>query len=169
MGSIILPLSYRLPQLQRLQNPYWCARNERQASIKLFQVNILAPHSQAMSTTVTPEMNLNYQDILQLTGDNKIILIDVREPKELQDNGVLPNSVNIPLGTVKEALQSSPQSFEDQYGIPLPDKNAPIVFSCHAGGRSMKALLAALEIGYKNARHYAGGFSDWKKNTENPQ
>lgn len=38
----------------------------------------------------------SYDDVVAATTDNKTYIVDVREPKELQDTGVIPNSINIP-------------------------------------------------------------------------
>lgn len=40
--------------------------------------------------------DLSYNDIVELKQKNKIILIDVREPAEIQETGLIPGSVHIP-------------------------------------------------------------------------
>lgn len=40
--------------------------------------------------------DLSYNDIVELKQNNKIILIDVREPAEIQETGFIPGSVHIP-------------------------------------------------------------------------
>ncbi|KAJ8936899.1 hypothetical protein NQ318_010926 [Aromia moschata] len=54
-------------------------------------------------------------------ADNKsknVLLIDVREPEELRETGVIPGSINIPLGHVKCALRDmSNEEFSRKYGI----------------------------------------------------
>jgi Rhodanese-related sulfurtransferase len=40
--------------------------------------------------------DLSYNDIVELKQRNEIILIDVREPAEIQETGKLPGSVLIP-------------------------------------------------------------------------
>lgn len=40
--------------------------------------------------------DLSYNDIVELKQKNKIILIDVREPVEIQETGLIPGSVHIP-------------------------------------------------------------------------
>jgi len=40
--------------------------------------------------------DLSYNDIVDLKQVNKIILIDVREPAEIQETGLIPGSFNIP-------------------------------------------------------------------------
>lgn len=44
-----------------------------------------------------PEVkDLSYEDIIELKQKNEIILIDVREPSEIEETGKLPGSVHIP-------------------------------------------------------------------------
>jgi rhodanese-related sulfurtransferase len=40
--------------------------------------------------------DLSYNDIVELTKKNEILLIDVREPAEIQETGKIPGSVLIP-------------------------------------------------------------------------
>jgi rhodanese-related sulfurtransferase len=40
--------------------------------------------------------DLSYEDVIELKQKNEIILIDVREPSEIEETGKLPGSVNIP-------------------------------------------------------------------------
>lgn len=40
--------------------------------------------------------DLFYDDIVKLSSKNEIILIDVREPAEIQETGKLPGSTHIP-------------------------------------------------------------------------
>lgn len=110
--------------------------------------------------------DLHYKDIVELSAQKKIILIDVREPAEIQETGKLPGSTHIPLGDVPSALNLADAAFKDKYGIEKPGLDAPIVFSCRSGKRSNTALEKALALGFSNSRHYAGGWLDWEKNTK---
>ncbi|XP_023703066.1 thiosulfate sulfurtransferase/rhodanese-like domain-containing protein 3 isoform X2 [Cryptotermes secundus] len=108
--------------------------------------------------------DLFYDDIIALKQRNEIILIDVREPSEIQETGILPGSVHIPLGELKNALQVlSPADFLKKYGTDKPKCDANLVFSCRSGKRSRSAMETAVSIGFLNSRHYAGGFLDWQK------
>ncbi|XP_069699783.1 rhodanese domain-containing protein CG4456-like isoform X1 [Periplaneta americana] len=108
--------------------------------------------------------DLAYDDVVELKRKNEIILIDVREPSEIKETGKLPGSVHIPLGDVKNALESlSPEEFLKMYGIEKPKLDANLVFSCRSGKRSRSAMETAMSIGFLNSRHYDGGFLDWQK------
>ncbi len=80
----------------------------------------------------------------------KPFLLDVREPKELADNGFLDGAVNIPLRTLTQNLDK------------LPAKDQPVVVYCGVGHRGGIALVVLQLLGYTNVKSLAGGFTAWK-------
>jgi rhodanese-related sulfurtransferase len=52
------------------------------------------------------------------------------------------------VGELAEVLQSSPETFEKNYGVPHFTKDSPLVFSCRSGMRSRKAMGIATELGF---------------------
>ncbi|MCW5853135.1 MAG: rhodanese-like domain-containing protein [Anaerolineae bacterium] len=82
----------------------------------------------------------------------KPFILDVREAKELQDNGFIAGAVNIPMRSLTKSLDKLPQ-----------DKTAPIVVYCAIGHRGALALTALNLMGYTNVKSLSGGFNAWKK------
>ncbi|XP_064638592.1 thiosulfate sulfurtransferase/rhodanese-like domain-containing protein 3 isoform X2 [Lineus longissimus] len=118
---------------------------------------------QQVRTYSSSYTDLSYEQFLSLLESKDIQLFDVREPEECRTTGVIPSAVNIPLGTVPEAFQKPPEEFRESYGVEKPGKDdANIVFSCLGGVRSRRALNAVTELGFKNARHYIGGWEEWQ-------
>lgn len=54
--------------------------------------------------------DLFYDDIVALRKRNEIILIDVREPSEIKETGILPGSVHIPRKFLFIHIQDVPDS-----------------------------------------------------------
>lgn len=81
----------------------------------------------------------------------KPFVLDVREPKELADNGYVGGSVNIPIRTLIQNLDTLPQ-----------DKTGVIVTYCGSGHKGAMAMMALNLLGYTNARNLNGGFGAWK-------
>lgn len=48
------------------------------------------------AATVFSERIVNCEDVKRAENDSNTLIIDVREPHELQETGVIPGSVNIP-------------------------------------------------------------------------
>jgi thiosulfate:glutathione sulfurtransferase len=95
------------------------------------------------------------------------VLIDVREKEEL-DFGIIPTSVNLPLGDVEEALSGmDDETFRAKYGFGKPEKDARIIFYCRTGSRSSLATDSALKLGYSNAKNFEGSIWAWSEIDEN--
>lgn len=81
----------------------------------------------------------------------KPFLLDVREAKELSDNGYIEGAVNIPIRTLTQNLGQ------------LPAKDQPIVVHCAIGLRGGIGMMTLQLLGYTNVKSISGGFNAWVK------
>ncbi len=88
----------------------------------------------------------------RLSTTPNLILLDVREPHELQISA-LPNALNIPLGQLAGRL-SELNSADDM-----------VVF-CKGGTRSMRALELLSSAGFKKVKNLKGGINAWAKDVD---
>ena len=88
------------------------------------------------------------QDVAKGIADGRYLLIDVREPNEVQAEAY-PDAVVLPLSSF------------DPKDIPDP-KGKAVVFACRSGRRSVTASLAAQAEGLPYDKHLAGGILAWK-------
>jgi rhodanese-related sulfurtransferase len=87
-------------------------------------------------------------DVAQLLRSGRILLIDVREPKEYDEQRIA-GALLYPLSSFDNAA--------------LPRGNMPqIVFQCGSGKRSLMAARKRLESGASRVAHMAGGLAAWK-------
>lgn len=93
---------------------------------------------------------LKPNEVAQLTENEKVTLVDVRESDEWR-RGHLPNAVHVPRGYLEMQAESK-----------VPDKDAPIIVYCAGGNRSAFASETLKQMGYTNVRHMSGGFTGWK-------
>ncbi|KAJ6102093.1 hypothetical protein N7486_004520 [Penicillium sp. IBT 16267x] len=95
------------------------------------------------------------------------ILIDVREPAELNATGIIPTAICIPLASQPDALYLTPDEFETRFGFPKPSVNEDqqMVFYCKAGVRARAAAQLAVQAGYdpESIGVYDGSWLDWQK------
>jgi rhodanese-related sulfurtransferase len=75
------------------------------------------------------------------------VVVDVREPGE-RDGGIIPGSVSIPLGRLRERL------------VELP-KDRELLVHCASGLRSYNACRVLSQHGYK-CRNLTGSFKTWQ-------
>ncbi len=92
--------------------------------------------------------DLTPEEVAQGIKDGKYLLVDVREPNEVEVEAY-PDSVVVPLSTFDPAEIPDPAGKE-------------IVFACRSGKRSVTASLAAQAAGLPYNQHLAGGIIGWK-------
>lgn len=78
-------------------------------------------------------------------------IVDVREPSEIEANGYIEGSVNIPIRTLLQNLDK------------LPGLDEPIVVTCASGHRGGLGVMALKMLGYTNVRNLNGGINAWLK------
>lgn len=88
----------------------------------------------------------------RLSLDSNLILLDVREPHELEISAI-PNAVNIPLGQLAGRLAE------------LNTADDMVVF-CKSGTRSMRAIELLSSAGFKKLKNLKGGINAWAKEVD---
>jgi rhodanese-related sulfurtransferase len=92
--------------------------------------------------------NLTPEQVAEGLREGRMLLVDVREPHEV-DNEAYPEAAVVPLSTFDPAAVPDPQGRQ-------------VVFACRSGRRSVTASLAAQDGGYPYKSHLAGGIIAWK-------
>jgi rhodanese-related sulfurtransferase len=92
--------------------------------------------------------------------DSNAIVVDVREPTDLQPLGVIPGAINIPLGVLPlRADQELPEHMRDQR---LQDRNAQVITTCGGGGQAALAAKLLKDMGFEKVAMIDGGTTGWK-------
>lgn len=119
---------------------------------------------------VTPVSVYEVEAITREKADGKAsttYIIDVRDKYEVEDDGMVPQAIHIPVRELNEALRMSGGSFEKRYGVHKPGKRDRIVLYCNSGRVSSSAELYFTNEGYKRVSHIQGGYEEWKKMHKN--
>ena len=95
---------------------------------------------------------------IRIVGQPDIALIDLREKREREKNGVIPGSLHAPYGELQENI--APGGLIHALA---ETSGKSIVFYCAFGERSAMAVQAAQDAGIASARHIQGGIAAWKK------
>lgn len=106
----------------------------------------------AVVTTITTD------DAKALAGQPDVVMVDVREPGELKENGQIEGALNVPRGVLE--FQADPG--HPSYNQAL-DGSKRIVIYCATGGRSALAAKSLIDMGIENVCHVAGGIKAWKE------
>ena len=84
----------------------------------------------------------------------EVLIVDVRDPNEVQQTGRIKGAVNVSRGMLE--FRADPES---QYHNPAFQKDKTILLHCASGGRSALAGKTLQDMGY-TAVFNIGGFKD---------
>ena len=101
---------------------------------------------------------LSVPDAQALLGQDDVVLVDLRDPRELEREGKMPGAFHCPRGMLEFWIDP-----ESPYHKPVFAQDKRFVFFCGGGWRSALAAKAAQEMGLKPVAHIDGGFAAWKK------
>lgn len=86
----------------------------------------------------------------KLENDGEHILLDVRTPAELEENGSIEGARN---------LDYYAEDFKAQ--IDALDRDMPVMLYCRSGGRSGEAAAMMKEMGFSQVYDLNGGYTAW--------
>ena len=103
--------------------------------------------------------NLNSDEVKQLAEKKEITLIDIRDIRELWNEGTIEHSKHIPRGMLEFWLD--PDS--SYYKLNKVQEEKKMVLFCALGSRSALATKSLIDMGFTNVAHVGGGFDALKK------
>ena len=116
--------------------------------------------AQALVAEANSEIKtINVSEAFNLVQNNKCNLIDIRDIRELENEGRVENSVHIPRGMLEFWIDPNSQYFKE--GKLNLDKE--MVLFCAAGARSALAAKSLKDMGFEKVSHIEGGFSSIKQ------
>jgi rhodanese-related sulfurtransferase len=95
---------------------------------------------------------------LNLAGRDDVVLVDIRDIRELERDGKMPGAFHCPRGMLEFWIDPS-----SSYHKPVFGQDKKYVFFCAGGLRSALAAQTAQRMGLKPVAHIQGGFGAWKK------
>lgn len=101
---------------------------------------------------------LSVDEAQALLGAPDVVLVDLRDPRELEREGKMPGAFHCPRGMLEFWIDP-----ESPYHKPVFAEDKRFVFFCGGGWRSALAAKTAQDMGLKPVAHIAGGFTAWKK------
>jgi len=112
----------------------------------------LIAHAMAQIETVPLE---KAQDLLV---DPDTVFIDIRDARELEREGMIPNAMHAPRGMLEFWVDP-----DSPYYKPIFGEDKRLVLYCASAWRSALATETLQRMGVPKVVHLEGGFSAWKK------
>jgi rhodanese-related sulfurtransferase len=98
------------------------------------------------------------EDAVALIEDDSVVIIDIRDVRELQREGKIPGSFHCPRGMLEFWIDPASPYHKDIFA-----QEKKFVFHCASGWRSALATHVAQRMGLKPVAHIDSGFSGWKE------
>jgi rhodanese-related sulfurtransferase len=94
--------------------------------------------------------------VLQGRGDT--VLVDLRDPREREREGIIPGAFSCTRGMLEFWIDP-----ESPYHKPVFAEDKRFVFFCAGGMRSALAAQTAKQMGLQPVAHIEGGFKAWRE------
>ncbi len=91
-------------------------------------------------------------------GDENVQLVDIRDIRELQRDGVVPGAFHAPRGMLEFWVDP-----ESPYHKPVFASGKRFIFFCAGGLRSALTTKTLQDMGLEPIAHITGGFGAWKE------
>lgn len=97
-------------------------------------------------------------DAIKLAADPSVVLVDIRDPREGEREGVVPGAFHCPRGMLEFWIDPKSPYYKAKFG-----EDKKFVFFCAGGMRSVLAAKTAQDMGLKPVAHVIGGFKAWRE------
>ena len=94
----------------------------------------------------------------ELLSDSDTVFVDIRDVRELEREGMIPNALHAPRGMLEFWVDP-----DSPYYKPIFGEGKRLVLYCASAWRSALATETLQKMCVPNVCHLEGGFSSWKK------
>jgi rhodanese-related sulfurtransferase len=100
---------------------------------------------------------VSVEEAMALAGREDVVIVDIRDVRELQREGRIPGSFHCPRGMLEFWIDP-----ESPYHKPVFAEDKRFLFHCAKDWRSALATELAQRMGLTPVAHIKGGFTAWK-------
>lgn len=102
--------------------------------------------------------NIEVDEAAALLGDPAYQFVDIRDPRELAREGMIPGASKAPRGMLEFWVDPA-----SPYYRPDLDSGRRLVLYCGSAWRSALAAAALHDMGFHDVTHIEGGFTAWQE------
>jgi len=115
-------------------------------------------YQELITQAMTQIETLPLEQAQKLLSDENVIFIDIRDVRELEREGMIPNAFHAPRGMLEFWVDP-----DSPYYKPVFGEGKRLVLYCASAWRSALAAETLQKMGVPSICHLEGGFSAWKK------
>jgi rhodanese-related sulfurtransferase len=101
---------------------------------------------------------VSVEDAKTLLGQDDVVFVDLRDPRELEREGKIPAAFHCPRGMLEFWVDP-----DSPYHKPIFVSGKRLLFYCGSGWRSSLSTKTVQDMGLTNVCHLGGGYTAWKK------
>ncbi|MGV8897696.1 MAG: rhodanese-like domain-containing protein [Burkholderiaceae bacterium] len=90
-------------------------------------------------------------------ADPDVQLVDIRDVRELERDGIVPGAFHAPRGMIEFWVDPASPYYKPIFGTPKE-----FIFFCAGGLRSALTTKTVQDMGLESVAHIEGGFAAWK-------
>ena len=120
--------------------------------------NIIFGHKQLMAEAEASVAHVSAADAIALAGQDGVVIVDIRDIREVQREGRIPGSFHAPRGMLEFWVDPA-----SPYHKPIFAEDKTFVIHCASGWRSLLATHVLQRMGLKPVLNMQGGFGAWKE------
>ena len=98
------------------------------------------------------------EDVMAVRNDEDVVLVDIRDVRELWRDGTIPGAEHMPRGMLEFWVDP-----ESPYHRKIFTTGKKFIFYCAGGLRSALAAKAVHDMGLTPVAHMRGGYGAWEK------
>ena len=98
-------------------------------------------------------------DAIKLHGDENTVFVDIRDVRELERGGMIPDAMHAPRGMLEFWVDPDSPYYREN----MTDESKKYLLYCASAWRSALAADTLREMGLTNYAHIEGGFGAWKE------
>jgi rhodanese-related sulfurtransferase len=115
-------------------------------------------YKELMAEAEAEIVHVTAADAIAMLGRDDVVIVDIRDPRELQKEGRIPGSYHAPRGMLEFWVDP-----ESPCHRPIFAEDKTFVIHCAGGWRSMLATQVLQRMGLKPVMNLLGGFGAWKE------
>ncbi len=113
-------------------------------------VEALVARAQAQVTSLSPS------EVEQKLSEPGVLLVDLRDIREVKREGKIPGSVHVPRGMLEFWIDPDSPYYKSFFSTA-----SEIILYCNKGWRSALATETLMAMGFEDVAHLQGGLEQW--------
>ena len=119
---------------------------------------IVLGYKQLMAEAEAKAQQISATDAMKMHGGKDVVIVDIRDPREIEREGRIPGSFHAPRGMLEFWVDP-----ESPYHKPIFAEDKTFIIHCASGWRSLLATELLQRMGLKPVLNLRGGFGAWKE------